>query len=87
MRRSIVVMQIVPRQLDDDTAAMAARLGRPQQRGLGQHGRAPMSGGAHTPEELVRLGSRIAGRFSGVGLTEDVAEITGQVEQWPFAES
>jgi plasmid stability protein len=74
----MVMAQILVRQLDDDTKAKLQRMAR-------QHG--------HSTEEEVReilrnavrdvdkapsrLGSRIAARFSRVGLNDDIPELRG----------
>lgn len=71
--------QILIRQLEDDTKAKLQRL-------ASQHGRSTEEEVREILRNAVRnvdnppgrLGSRIAARFTGAGLTEDIAELRGQ---------
>ncbi|BAN91839.1 ribbon-helix-helix protein, CopG family [Mycobacterium avium subsp. hominissuis] len=71
--------QILIRQLEDDTKAKLQRLAR-------QHGRSTEEEVREILRNAVRnvdgppgrLGSRIAARFQGLGLTEDICELRGQ---------
>jgi plasmid stability protein len=74
--------QILIRQLEDDTKAKLQRLAR-------QHGRSTEEEAREIIRNAVRnvdnppsrLGSRIASRFKGMGLTEDIPELRGQLVQ------
>ncbi|ASX03501.1 FitA-like ribbon-helix-helix domain-containing protein [Mycobacterium intracellulare] len=74
--------QILIRQLEDDTKAKLQRLAR-------QHGRSTEEEAREIIRNAVRnvdnppgrLGSRIASRFKGMGLTEDIPERRGQLVQ------
>jgi plasmid stability protein len=76
------VAQILIRQLEDDTKAKLQKLAR-------QHGRSTEEEAREILRNAVRnvgnpperLGSRIASRFKGVGLTEDIPELRGQPVQ------
>lgn len=71
--------QLIVRQLEDDTKAKLQRLAR-------QHGRSTEEEVREILRNAVRnvdappgrLGSRIASRFRGEGLTEDIPELRGQ---------
>lgn len=71
--------QILIRQLEEDTKAKLQRL-------ASQHGRSTEEEVREILRNAVRnvdnppgrLGSRIAARFKGVGLTEDIPELRGQ---------
>ena len=71
--------QILIRQLEDDTKAKLQRLAR-------RHGRSTEEEVREILRNAVRnvddppggLGSRIATRFEGAGLTEDIPELRGQ---------
>jgi plasmid stability protein len=73
------VAQILIRQLEDDTKAKLQRL-------ASQHGRSTEEEVREILRNAVRnvdnppgrLGSRIAARFKGAGLTEDIPELRGQ---------
>jgi antitoxin FitA len=74
--------QILIRQLEDDTKAKLQRLAR-------QHGRSTEEEVREILRNAVRniddrpgqLGSRIASRFKGAGLTEDIPELRGESVQ------
>lgn len=75
---SFVVAQILVRQLDDDTKAKLQRLAR-------QHGRSTekvreilRNAVRSVAAPPTRLGSRIASRFAGIGLNQDIPELRGQ---------
>jgi plasmid stability protein len=71
--------QIVVRQLDDDVKAKLQRRARRHGRSTEEEVREILrnavrsEGGAQAP-----LGSRLAARFAGVGLSEDIPEWRGQ---------
>ncbi|SHQ47798.1 FitA-like ribbon-helix-helix domain-containing protein [Mycobacteroides abscessus] len=74
--------QILIRKLEDDTKAKLQRLAR-------RHGRSTEEEAREIIRNAVRnvdnppegLGSRIAARFTGEGLTEDIPELRGQPAQ------
>jgi len=82
------VAQILIRQLEDDTKAKLQRLAR-------QHGSTEeevreilRNAVRNVDDPPGRLGSRIASRFKGEGLTEDIPELRGQpVQPAQFNES
>jgi plasmid stability protein len=71
--------QIVVRRLDDDVKAKLQRQARRHGRSTEEEVREILrnavrrEGGARAP-----LGSRLAARFAGVGLSEDIPELRGQ---------
>jgi antitoxin FitA len=72
--------QILIRQLDDGVKAKLQRRARRHGRSTEQEVREILNnavrGEARAP---ARLGSRIAARFSGIGLSDDIAELRGQL--------
>ena len=81
--------QILIRQLDDNTKAKLQRLARRHGRSTEEEVREILRNAVrHVDAPPGRLGSRIASRFTGVGLTEDIAELRGQpVQPAQFDES
>jgi plasmid stability protein len=71
--------QIIVRRLDDDVKAKLQRRARRHGRSTEEEVREILrnavrsEGGARAP-----LGSRLAARFAGVGLSEDIPELRGQ---------
>jgi len=73
------VAQILIRQLEDDTKAKLQRLARKHGRSTEEEVREILRNAVrHVDEPPGRLGSRIAARFKGAGLTEGIAELRGQ---------
>jgi antitoxin FitA len=71
--------QILVRQLDDDVKAKLQRRARKHGRSTEQEVREILSNAVRGEERApARLGSRIAARFSGIGLSDDIAELRGQ---------
>lgn len=74
--------QILVRQLDDDTKAKLQQLARRHGRSTEEEVREILRNAVrHADEPRTGLGSRIAERFAGAGLTEDIAELRGQHAQ------
>ena len=71
--------QILIRQLEDDTKAKLQRLARRHGRSTEEEVREILRNAVrHVDEPSGGLGSRIATRFAGGGLTEDIPELRGQ---------
>ena len=71
--------QILIRQLEDDTKAKLQRLARQHGRSTEEEVREILRNAVRNVDApLGRLGSRIAARFKGAGLTEDIPELRGQ---------
>jgi len=81
--------QILIRLLEDDTKAKLQRLARQHGRSTEEEAREILRNAVRTVDDPpTRLGSRIASRFKGVGLTEDIPEVRGQpVRPAQFSES
>lgn len=81
--------QILIRQLEDDTKSKLQRLARQHGRSTEEEVREILRNAVRNVNEPPgRLGARIASRFQGGGLTEDIPELRGQpVQPAPFAES
>lgn len=81
--------QILIRQLDDDTKTKLQRLARQHGRSTEEEVREILRNAAQSVDEPPeRLGSRIAARCKGSGLTEDIPELRGQsVQPAQFDES
>jgi len=73
------VAQILIRQLDDDTKAKLQRLARQHGRSTEEEVRDILRNAVRNVDDPPgRLGSRIASRFTGVGLKEEIPELRGQ---------
>jgi plasmid stability protein len=73
------VAQILIRQLDDDVKARLQRRARKHGRSTEQEVREILGNAVRGEGQApTRLGSRIAARFSGVGLSGEIAELRGQ---------
>jgi len=71
--------QILVRQIDDDTKSKLQRLARQHGRSTEEEVREILRNAVREVDEPpTKLGSRIAARFSGVGLKQEVAEVRGQ---------
>jgi antitoxin FitA len=71
--------QILIRQIDDDTKSKLQRLARQHGRSTEEEVREILRTAVREVDEPpARLGSRIAARFSGVGLKQEIAELRGQ---------
>lgn len=71
--------QILIRQVDDDVKAKLQRRARKHGHSTEQEVRDILSNAVRGEEHApARLGSRIAARFSGIGLDEEIAELRGQ---------
>ena len=71
--------QILIRQLDDDTKAKLQRLARQHGRSTEEEVREILRNAVRNVDDRQgRLGSRIAARFEGTGLTEDITELRGE---------
>jgi len=71
--------QILVRQIDDDTKSKLQRLARQHGRSTEEEVREILRNAVREVDEPpTKLGSRIAARFSGVGLKQEVAELRGQ---------
>jgi plasmid stability protein len=71
--------QILIRQLEDDTKAKLQRLARRHGRSTEEEAREILRNAVRNVDDPPgRLGSRIASRFEGSGMTEDIAELRGQ---------
>lgn len=74
--------QILIRQLEDDTKAKLQRLARQHGRSTEEEAREIIRNAVRNVDNPPRrLGSRIASRFKGMGLTEDIPELRGQLVQ------
>ena len=70
--------QILIRQIDDDTKSKLQRLARQHGRSTEEEVREILRNAVREVDEPpAKLGSRIAARFSGVGLKQEVAELRG----------
>jgi plasmid stability protein len=73
------VAQILIRQLDDDTKDKLQRRARLHGRSTEEEVREILRNAVRDMDEPpARLGSRIAARFKGIGLEQDIAELRGQ---------
>lgn len=81
--------QILIRQLEDDTKAKLQRLARQHGRSTEEEAREILRNAVRNVDvRPARLGSRIAARFKGAGLIEDIPELRGQpVQPAQFNES
>lgn len=71
--------QILIRQLDEDTKSKLQRLARQHGRSTEEEVREILRNAVRSVDDPpTRLGSRIAARFQGAGLTEDWAEFRGE---------
>ncbi len=71
--------QILIRQLEDDVKAKLVRRARRHGRSTEQEVREILRNAVRDEEQApVRLGSRIAARFAGIGLDEEIVELRGQ---------
>ncbi|HUH69770.1 MAG TPA: toxin-antitoxin system [Mycobacterium sp.] len=71
--------QILVRQIDDDTKSKLQRLARRHGRSTEEEAREILRNAVREVDEPpAKLGSRIAARFSGVGLKQEVPELRGQ---------
>ncbi|MDD4866377.1 MAG: toxin-antitoxin system [Mycobacterium sp.] len=74
--------QILIRQLEDDTKTKLQRLARQHGRSTEEEAREILRNAVRNVDNPPgRLGSRIAYRFKGLGLTEDIPELRGQPVQ------
>lgn len=74
--------QILIRRLDDDTKAKLQRLAHRHGRSTEEEVREILRNAVRGVDEPPgRLGSRIASRFKGEGLTEDIPELRGESVQ------
>jgi antitoxin FitA len=75
---SFAMAQILIRQLDDDTKAKLQRIARQHGRSTEEEVREILRNAVRDVDEASsRLGSRIAARFSRVGLSDDIPELRG----------
>jgi len=73
------VAQILVRQIDDDTKSKLQRLARQHGRSTEEEVREILRNAVREVDEPpAKLGSRIASRFQGVGLKQEIAELRGQ---------
>ena len=81
--------QILIRQLEDDTKSKLQRLARQHGRSTEEEAREILRNAVRSVDNPPgRLGSRIASRFKGTGLAEDIPELRGQpVQPAQFSES
>ena len=71
--------QILIRQIDDDTKSRLERLARRHGRSTEEEVREILRNAVREVDEPpARLGSRIAARFRGMGLKQEIAELRGQ---------
>jgi antitoxin FitA len=76
------VAQILIRQLDDDTKAKLQRLARQHGHSTEEEVREILRNAVRNVDEPPgRLGTRIASRFKGVGLRDEIPELRGQPVQ------
>jgi plasmid stability protein len=74
--------QILVRQIEDDTKKKLQHLAQLHGRSTEEEVREILRNAVREVDEPpTKLGSRIAARFSGVGLTQEVAELPGQPVQ------
>lgn len=74
--------QILIRQLDDDTKSKLQRLARQHGRSTEEEVREILRNAVRCVDQPpARLGSRIAARFDGTGLKQEIAELRGQPVQ------
>jgi len=74
------VAQILVRQLDDDVKAKLQRRARAHGRSTEEEVREILRNAvADETRPPTRLGSRIAARFDGIGLDDDLPELRGEV--------
>ena len=74
--------QILVRQLDDDTKTKLQQLARRHGRSTEEEVREILRSAVRSVDEPpTRLGSRIAARVDGGGLSQDIAELRGQPVQ------
>lgn len=73
------VAQILIRQLDDDVKSALQRRARKHGHSTEQEAREILASAVQGDEQPpVRLGSRIAARFEGIGLDAEIPELRGQ---------
>jgi plasmid stability protein len=73
------VAQILIRQLDDDVKAKLQRRARRHGRSTEEEVREILSNAVrHEGDAPIRLGSRMAGRFAGIGLEQNIPELRGE---------
>ena len=71
--------QILIRKLEDDVKARLQRRARRHGRSMEEEVREILRTAVHDEERApARLGSRIAARFAGIGLDEEIVELRGQ---------
>lgn len=71
--------QILIRQLEDDVKAKLQQRARRHGRSTEEEVREILRGAVHGEGRVpARLGSRIAARFAGIGLDEEIVELRGQ---------
>lgn len=74
--------QILIRQLDEDTKSKLQRRARQHGRSTEEEVREILRNAVRAVDEPpAKLGSRIAARFDGVGLRQEIAELRGQPVQ------
>ncbi|MGV0741451.1 FitA-like ribbon-helix-helix domain-containing protein [Mycolicibacterium sp. XJ870] len=74
--------QILVRQLDDETKAKLQRLASQHGRSTEEEVREILRNAVRNVDDPPgRLGSRIASRFKGIGLKDEIAEMRGQSVQ------
>ncbi len=74
--------QILIRQLEDDTKAKLQRLARQHGRSTEEEVREILRNAVRNVDEPPeKLGSRIASRFAGSGLAEEIPELRGHLVQ------
>jgi plasmid stability protein len=74
------VAQIVIRQLDDDVKAKLQRRAREHGRSTEEEVREILRNAVREQDRPPsRLGTRISARFARIGLTEEIAELRGEV--------
>jgi plasmid stability protein len=81
--------QIIVRQLEEDTKAKLQRLARRNNRSTEEEVREILRNAVRNVDQPAqRLGSRIAARFEGAGLNDDIPELRGNpVQAADFDES
>jgi plasmid stability protein len=76
------VAQILVRQIDDDTKSKLQRLARQHGRSTEEEVREILRNAVREVDEPpAKLGSRIANRFSGAGLRQEIGELRTQPVQ------
>jgi antitoxin FitA len=73
----LLVAQILIRQLDDDLKARLQRRARQHGRSTEEEVREILRNAVRDEDQPARLGSRIAARFSKVGLDDPIPELRG----------